>query len=153
MPETEKSYVKKYKINDMLNDLFTALSQNKPENPLEFAIKHLESKLQSKIDSNEESLKKNRTLESAPPPPVSDPSQTALDDGTDLLMKMMSRKKIHSENEAVASSATTGGDELLAKIFKSRPIIEGPNLSPLVKLGIMVCELFYFILTRLTNYA
>ena len=144
MPETEKSYVKKYKINDMLNDLFTALSQNKPENPLEFAIKHLESKLPSKSDSNEETAKKSRTLESAPlPPPLPDPSQTALDDGTDLLMKMMGRKKIHSEDEAVTSSATTGGDNLLAKIFQSRPIVEGPNLSPLVKLGIMVCEPFY----------
>ena len=59
MPETDKTYVKKYKINDMLNDLFTAISQNKPENPLEFAIKHLESKLPTKSDSNEEKLKKN----------------------------------------------------------------------------------------------
>ena len=85
MPETDKTYVKKYKINDMLNDLFTAISQNKPENPLEFAIKHLESKLPTKSDSNEEKLKKSSNSES-----------------------------------------------------KSRPVEEGPNLSPFIRLGILV---------------
>ena len=135
MPETDKTYVKKYKINDMLNDLFTAISQNKPENPLEFAIKHLESKLPTKSDSNEEKLKKSSNLESVMPATQGAPP---VDDGTDLLMKMMSGKKLHGENEIVASSATTGGDELLEKIFKSRPVVEGPNLSPFIRLGILV---------------
>ena len=43
--DADKAYLKKNKINDLLNDLYTALTQNKPDNPLEFAIKHFESKL------------------------------------------------------------------------------------------------------------
>jgi hypothetical protein len=42
---TEKAYVKKHKLNQTLNELFLALTQNKPENPIEFAKKHFESKL------------------------------------------------------------------------------------------------------------
>lgn len=41
----DKAYVKKHKINDMLNELFSELTTKKPENPVEFAIRHLESKL------------------------------------------------------------------------------------------------------------
>ena len=36
---TEKAYVKKHKLNQTLNELFLALTQNKPENPIEFAKK------------------------------------------------------------------------------------------------------------------
>lgn len=43
--DVDKAYIKKNKINDLLNELFTALTQNKPDNPLEFSIKHLQSKL------------------------------------------------------------------------------------------------------------
>lgn len=41
----EKAYVKKHKLNHTLNELFLAITQNKPENPIEFAFKHFESKL------------------------------------------------------------------------------------------------------------
>ena len=43
--DVDKAYIKKNKINDLLNDLFSVLTQNKPENPIEFSIKHLQSKL------------------------------------------------------------------------------------------------------------
>jgi hypothetical protein len=43
--DADKVYLKKNKINDLLNDLYTAIAQNKPDNPLEFCIKHFESKL------------------------------------------------------------------------------------------------------------
>ena len=41
----DKAYVKKHKLNEMLNELFKLLTENKPDNPLEFAFKHFESKL------------------------------------------------------------------------------------------------------------
>ena len=41
----EKNYVKKFKINDLLNDLYLSLTQNKPDDPIEYCIKHFESKL------------------------------------------------------------------------------------------------------------
>lgn len=41
----EKAYVKKHKLNDMLNDLYISIVKQKPDDPLEFAIRHLESKL------------------------------------------------------------------------------------------------------------
>ena len=43
--DIDKAYVKKNKINDMLNELFLAIAQQKPANPLEFALKHFEAKL------------------------------------------------------------------------------------------------------------
>lgn len=46
--DVDKAYIKKYKINDMLNELFNQLTSEKPENPVEFAIKHLERKLPPK---------------------------------------------------------------------------------------------------------
>ena len=46
--EIDKAYIKKHKINDMLNELFTEFNSNKPENPIEFAIKHFEAKLPPK---------------------------------------------------------------------------------------------------------
>lgn len=41
----DKAYVKKHKINDLLNDLFTSLTKERPESPLEFCIKLLEDRL------------------------------------------------------------------------------------------------------------
>ena len=32
----DKAYVKKHKINDLLNDLFVSIKKEKPENPIEF---------------------------------------------------------------------------------------------------------------------
>ena len=59
---TEKAYVKKHKLNQTLNELFLALTQNKPENPIEFAINHFQSKLPSPP--------------SPPPPPLVDEIKT-----------------------------------------------------------------------------
>ena len=44
-PNPEKVYIKNFKINDLLNDLFTSLTTSKPDDPIEFCLKHLESKL------------------------------------------------------------------------------------------------------------
>ncbi|RMZ96673.1 hypothetical protein BpHYR1_042662, partial [Brachionus plicatilis] len=49
--DPDRAYAKKHKINDLLNDLYLELTKNKPENPLEFAIKHLEAKLPPKEQS------------------------------------------------------------------------------------------------------
>ena len=123
----------------MLNELFTVISQNKPENPIEFAIKHLETKLplnaanrslaeKSKTDFDQGSSLKAQQSE----------TPAILDDGTDLLAKLMSRKKIHSENEAISNANNASGGDLLEKIFKSRPLLETASLNPLAKLSIMV---------------
>jgi hypothetical protein len=52
MPTTDpdKAYVKKHKINDMLNELFKSLVADKPENPVDFAFKYFESKVPKKED-------------------------------------------------------------------------------------------------------
>lgn len=44
-PEYDKAYVKKHKINDLLNDLFTSITQAKPENPIEYAFKYFQEKM------------------------------------------------------------------------------------------------------------
>ena len=41
----DKAYVKKHKINDLLNDLFVSITKEKPENPIEFCHKFFEDKL------------------------------------------------------------------------------------------------------------
>lgn len=46
--DPDRVYAKKHKINDLLNELYLQLTKNKPENPIEFAIKHLEDKLPPK---------------------------------------------------------------------------------------------------------
>jgi hypothetical protein len=43
--DVDKAYVKKHKLNDLLNELYKAITDTKPDDPIEFAIKHLESKL------------------------------------------------------------------------------------------------------------
>lgn len=43
--DVDKAYIKKYKINDMLNELFSQIVESKPDNPTDFAKKHFESKL------------------------------------------------------------------------------------------------------------
>jgi hypothetical protein len=41
----EKAYVKKHKINDLLNDLYLSLTKNKPDDPLEYCYSYFEGKL------------------------------------------------------------------------------------------------------------
>lgn len=43
--DVDKTYVKKHRINDMLNELYTELTSQKPDNPVLFAFKHFEKKL------------------------------------------------------------------------------------------------------------
>jgi hypothetical protein len=43
--DPDKIYIKKFKINSLLNDLFTILTQNKPDDPIEYCLQHFESKL------------------------------------------------------------------------------------------------------------
>lgn len=50
MPTTDpdKAYVKKQKINDMLNELYKSLVADKPDDPFDFALKYFESKVTKK---------------------------------------------------------------------------------------------------------
>lgn len=48
---TDKAYVKKHKLNHTLNELFLAITQNKPDNPFEFAKSYFESKLPKEKNS------------------------------------------------------------------------------------------------------
>jgi hypothetical protein len=41
----DKLYIKKHKINDLLNELFISITKEKPENPLEFGMQFFEAKL------------------------------------------------------------------------------------------------------------
>ena len=60
----DKAYIKKHKINQTLNELFLAITQDKPDNPIEFAFKHFETKLPAPHP--------------LPPPPLAEP-EPALD--------------------------------------------------------------------------
>jgi hypothetical protein len=44
----DKNYVKKYKINELLNDLYLTLTREKPDDPVSYAITHFEAKLPTK---------------------------------------------------------------------------------------------------------
>jgi len=44
--DLDKLYVKKHKLNDLLNDLYITINKEKNENQIVFAIEHLKSKLQ-----------------------------------------------------------------------------------------------------------
>lgn len=57
---SDKAYIKKHKINDLLNDLFTSLASSKPEDPLDFCYKYFESKVEPSLP---------------PPPPPKPPSE------------------------------------------------------------------------------
>lgn len=46
--DPDRVYAKKHKINDLLNELYVQLTKNKPDDPIKFAIKHLEDKLPQK---------------------------------------------------------------------------------------------------------
>ncbi len=60
MPTTsdpEKAYVKKYKINDILNELFLSLKEKKPDDPINFAYNHFKSKMPPEaVNTNEPNL-------------------------------------------------------------------------------------------------
>jgi hypothetical protein len=56
----DKAYVKKHKINDLLNDLFISLTKDKPESPIEFCIKFFEDKLPPEKRKQKEVLELNR---------------------------------------------------------------------------------------------
>ncbi len=43
--DPDKAYIKKHKLNDLLNELFLSLKQNKPDDPINFAYNHFKSKL------------------------------------------------------------------------------------------------------------
>ena len=46
--DEEKAYVKKHKLNAMLNELYTAIVASKPEDPVEFSMRHFEAKMPEK---------------------------------------------------------------------------------------------------------
>lgn len=56
MPSSDpnKAYIKKHKINDILNDLFKQFTEFKPENPIEFACRYFQDKLPPKVEVTEE---------------------------------------------------------------------------------------------------
>ena len=71
----DKSYIKKHKLNDLLNELYLALTQNKPDSPVEFAIKHFQAKLPP-----------------PPPKPPQSPPPAPVIDATALLSKFFDGK-------------------------------------------------------------
>jgi hypothetical protein len=44
----DRAYIKKHKINDLLNELYTSLLKEKPDNPSEFIVNKLESNVSQK---------------------------------------------------------------------------------------------------------
>lgn len=56
MPSTDpnKAYIKKHKINDILNELFKKYTEIKPDDPIEFGHKYFQDKLSPKVEVGEE---------------------------------------------------------------------------------------------------
>lgn len=63
MPTTDpdKAYVKKHKLNDMLNELFISLKDTKPEDPIRFAYDHFKAKLPHEEPAKPKELKVDTT--------------------------------------------------------------------------------------------
>lgn len=89
MPTTDpdKVYVKKHKINDMLNELYKSLVAEKPDDPIDFAFKHFESKVPKK-----EAIVPRIIVEAKPEP-------GAAVNPNILLAKLMEKQKQQSSDE------------------------------------------------------
>lgn len=132
-PDIDKAYVKKHKINDMLNELFSELNSNKPENPVEFAMKHFEAKLPPKTSSS----RRSSLLASKIPPldqqfSMSSQQQPPLSTENNLLSKFMSRAR---DNQASRDGPSGGMNINLENVL---------NKLPISTLNIIVCACFSF---------
>jgi hypothetical protein len=92
--DLDKLYVKKHKLNDLLNDLYLAITKEKPENPVIFAIEHLKSKLPQEESQQSEqkpqaNLLTSQTNKSSQNLSVNSDNQN----GANLLAKLMDRNQ------------------------------------------------------------
>lgn len=111
MPTTDpdKVYVKKHKINDMLNALYKSLVAEKPDDPIDFAFRHFESKV---LKMKEVTVPK--IIEEAKPEPGAAVNPNI------LLAKLMEKQKQQS-NEATdnlnvsAAAKSTASSRVLSQ--------------------------------------
>ncbi len=136
--DPDKLYVKKHKINGLLNDLYTTLTQNKPEDPIEFCVKHFESKL----DPEKKADLGWRLSVATSKNPLSEENAAGdgdeeknLNAGRNLLTQLLSSKK----NLVVDS----GRDEA-NKSQQSEPAVNDVGINLISQLNIMVCFMFFF---------
>jgi hypothetical protein len=69
MPQTNESdakndklYVKKHKVNDILNDLYLSITKSKPDDPIQFAYNYFGTKCDEKRREDDENNKIEGTL-------------------------------------------------------------------------------------------
>ncbi|CAF0941386.1 unnamed protein product [Brachionus calyciflorus] len=96
--DPEKTYAKKHKINDLLNELYLELTKNKPDEPIQYAIKHLESKLPPKIEKEPSQLSFK----------VTEPNEI----GKETLAKIFNKNLLGAGNDSESASRLNGSNVL-----------------------------------------
>jgi hypothetical protein len=132
--DPDKLYVKKHKINGLLNDLYTTLTQNKPDDPIEFCIKHFEAKLDPEKKANLErrrsSLASGKPSASEEAPAVISDESKNLNAGRNLLTQLLN-KASHA-----AGDSSKKDEDIKPEPIEQAPADAGINL--IAQLNIMV---------------
>lgn len=124
--DVDKVYVKKHKINDMLNELYTELTSQKPDDPVLFAMKHFEKKLPKTADRPQSGLlgadilplaRSSALLDLANKPPSS-PMETDLPPSANVLFSKLFSRLPPTANENIASNEKgLGGGQFALSTF------------------------------------
>lgn len=125
--DVDKVYVKKHKINDMLNELYTELTSQKPDDPVLFAMKHFEKKLPKTVDRPQSGLlgaadilplTRSSGLLDLANKPMSAPMETDLPPSANVLFSKLFSRLPPNANENIASNEKgLGGGQFALSTF------------------------------------
>lgn len=135
MPTTDpdKLYVKKHKINDMLNELYKNLVADKPDDPIDFAFKHFEAKRPKK----EELAPKNIEAETPEPGAPVNPNL--------LLAKLMEKQQQPNKETTDNLNASAA-----AKSTASSRVLSQYSIMVLIKSSRYFGHFFQILVTMVT---
>ena len=134
----DKAYVKKHKINDLLNELYLELTKQKPENPLEFAIQHLESKLPEPL------RRASKAEPMSPSGKESSPARSTADDAQqaqNLMSKIFGSKNLLGKLQGdgmMQNVSQTEGEPSQAEVGSGLRSDILATINPFIKINIMV---------------
>lgn len=131
--DNDKVYAKKHKLNDLLNELYTTLTQEKPDNPIQYAIKHLEAKLPPSEKKKEPSLVNFKVTSPLNQSINNEKKEEA--DGADLLARVFNRNLL-------MGPGPSGNQE--DKHERSKSNASFASAFPLANFNIMVIKYFFF---------
>ena len=134
--DNDKVYAKKHKLNDLLNELYASLTQDKPDNPIQYAIKHLEAKLPPSEKKKEPSLLNFKVTSPLNQSINNEDKKKEEASGADLLSKLFNRNLL-------MGPGSTGNEE--DKHERSKSNASFANAFPLANFNIMVTNTFIYI--------